>query len=98
MTYKGTLVTDLQRVVEACWQRNRRVCANCGQGYADHCDVEEYCPDFSSDDTAYLQAGFPNVVVSFRPASIVGRHEDGARKIREHFRRGTLAIDSRLPG
>lgn len=59
MTYKGTLVKDLQSVVEACLQRNpSRVCANCGQRYGDHCNVGGSCPDLSSAIPAYLQTRF----------------------------------------
>ena len=49
MTYTGTLVTDLEGVVEACFKRHSfRTCANCGQCYGDHRKVGHSCPDRTS--------------------------------------------------
>lgn len=59
MIYKGTLVRDLQSLVEACLQRNSsRICANCELRFDDHCNVGDSCPDLSSAVPAYLQAKF----------------------------------------
>jgi len=59
MTYNGTLVRDLQRVVESCLQRiSSRICANCGQRYGDHRNVGASCPDLSSTVPAYLETRF----------------------------------------
>ena len=56
MAYKGTLVRDLQSLVEACLQRNSsRVCANCGQRFDDYRNVGDSCPDLSSAVHACLR-------------------------------------------
>jgi len=58
MTYKGTLVRDLQSVAEACLRRNsNRICANCDQRFGDHY-VGDPCPDLSSAVPAYLRTKF----------------------------------------
>ena len=59
MTYKGTLVKDLQSVVEACLESNSsRICVNCGRRYGDHWNVGHSYPDFSSAVPACLETRF----------------------------------------
>jgi hypothetical protein len=58
MIHTGTILSDLHRVVEVCLQRNGRICAQRGQRYDDHCNVDAYCPDPSSTDPIYLKTRF----------------------------------------
>jgi hypothetical protein len=58
MTYKGTLLRDLQIIVEACFHPSGRICAACGQRYGDHSPVGDYCLNLVSAEPVYLQTRF----------------------------------------
>jgi len=58
MSYTGTLVKDLQSLVEARLPLNGRICAVCGQRYGDHSFAGAYCPDSASAGRLYLQTSF----------------------------------------
>ena len=58
MTYTGTLMKDLQTIVDACLQTDARVCAICHQRYGDHSKDGARCPVPRSAGPLYLQTSF----------------------------------------
>jgi hypothetical protein len=58
MSYTGTLLKDLQSMVEACLQSNDRICVICWQRYGDHSRVGAYCPDSASAGLLNFQTCF----------------------------------------
>ena len=58
MSYTGTIVEDLQKIVEGFLQRNARVCVTCKQPYGYHSAIGSKCPDLKSIGQGYLQSIF----------------------------------------
>jgi len=58
MRYTGTILKDLESIVEACLQRDGRICAICRQAYGRHSLLGAHCPDSSLSGPAYLHTRF----------------------------------------
>jgi hypothetical protein len=58
VTYTGTLVKDLQTIVDICLRWNERVCAICGQCYGAHSELVAHCPSSAREGPVYLQTIF----------------------------------------
>jgi len=55
MSYTGTLLKNLQSMVEARLQWDGRICAFCRQRYEDHSFAGSHCPISASAGPLYLQ-------------------------------------------
>lgn len=58
MTHTGTLLKDLQSIVDACLQSDARVCAICQYRYVDHSRDGARCPVPTSAGQRYSQTRF----------------------------------------
>jgi len=56
--YTGTLVKDLQSIVDACLQSDARICAICQQRYGDHSKDGARCPVPALAGRVYAQTTF----------------------------------------
>jgi len=58
VTYTGTLVHDLQKMVDICLRWNTRICAKCWQYYGVHSESGAHCPNPASAGATYLETRF----------------------------------------
>jgi hypothetical protein len=56
--YTGTLIQDLQRMVDVCLRWTERVCAICGRCYGAHSEMGAHCPDSALENPVYLKTTF----------------------------------------
>ena len=57
MTFIGTLVYDLQSLVDADLKRGC-ICAICGKHYKKHSDIAAHCPNSTDSQPRFLQTRF----------------------------------------
>ena len=58
VTHSGTLVRDLQKMVDICLRWNTRICTKCGQFYGVHSESDAHCPNPASAGATYLETRF----------------------------------------
>lgn len=58
MTYTGTMLEDLQNIVEDLLMRSARICVICKQPFGYHSAVGGYCPDSKAIGPIFLPSTF----------------------------------------
>lgn len=58
MSYTGTMLEDLQNIVEDLLMRSARICVICKQPYGYHSADGGYCPDSRAIGPVFLQSTF----------------------------------------
>ena len=64
MTYTGTILEDLQNIVDDLLKRSARICVICRQPYGYHSAIGRFCPDAKSVGPGYLHSRFVETVAN----------------------------------
>ena len=64
MFYTGTILDDLQNIVDDLLKQSARICVICRQPYSHHSAIGSFCPDTKFAGSSYLHSRFAETVAN----------------------------------